>query len=262
MTLKRGSSGPDVLAWQSYLIGLGYKLTADGQFGVQTEDATKAFQRSRGLTADGIVGTDTLRATDASSPAPSSSASSPATTRLSAAGRKLIQRFEGLSLTAYRDATGYSIGYGHFGAQQGQTITQAEADRFFDADVARFEAAVAAATPRAEPHQFDAMVSLAYNVGAEAFSKSTVARRHNAGDELGAADAFLMWNQSDGKVLQVLEDRRERERAVYLHANYSGPIDGAGGAAPAAPSSPRGGGLAALLVLALGASAVVFFRWR
>lgn len=50
-TIKQGSSGSDVIAWQQ-LIG----VTADGKFGPATTTATKTWQKSHGLTADGIVG--------------------------------------------------------------------------------------------------------------------------------------------------------------------------------------------------------------
>lgn len=68
--LKRGSKGPDVTAWQTFLVKQGYTtVVVDGEFGVQTEDATRQFQRSRGLLADGVVGPDTLRASTTPSPA-------------------------------------------------------------------------------------------------------------------------------------------------------------------------------------------------
>lgn len=50
-TLRVGSTGPDVARWQS-LIG----VTADGIFGIATENATKRWQSSRGLASDGVVG--------------------------------------------------------------------------------------------------------------------------------------------------------------------------------------------------------------
>lgn len=136
--------------------------------------------------------------------------------RLSPEGRTLIKSFEGLSLTAYPDAHGYSIGYGHFGASPGDVITREEADRLFDQDVIKYEAAVSLKTPHASQQQFDAMVSLAYNIGTSGFADSTVARLHNAGDYMGAADAFRMWNKSQGAVHQGLVKRREKERTVYL----------------------------------------------
>lgn len=59
--------------------------------------------------------------------------------------------------------------------------------------------------------QFDALVSLAYSIGAGAFAGSTVVRRLNEGDYAGAADAVRMWNKSGGEVLQGLVNRRDAE---------------------------------------------------
>jgi hypothetical protein len=59
--LRRGSEGKDVERWQMFLVGQGHMRTsADGEFGPQTEKATKAFQRAQGLGSDGIVGPQTL----------------------------------------------------------------------------------------------------------------------------------------------------------------------------------------------------------
>jgi peptidoglycan L-alanyl-D-glutamate endopeptidase CwlK len=65
-TLKRGSSGPDVLTLQSTLKQLGFDPKGvDGIFGAGTEAAVKAFQQSKGLTPDGIVGPNTTAAMQA-----------------------------------------------------------------------------------------------------------------------------------------------------------------------------------------------------
>lgn len=66
-TVKRGSTGPDVVLCQEDLIYLGYDLSpygADGKFGAKTEAAVKAFQTSVGLPADGICGKKTWAALD------------------------------------------------------------------------------------------------------------------------------------------------------------------------------------------------------
>lgn len=159
--------------------------------------------------------------------------------KLSANGRRLIQQFEGLSLKAYRDADGYSIGYGHYGAKAGDVITREQAERLFDQDVIKYEAAVSFSAPKATQQQFDAMTSLAYNIGTAGFAKSTVVQRHAMGDYQGAADAFRMWNKSQGKVLPVLVNRREKERAVYLHGHgspYSVPTTSSAESLAAAPA--------------------------
>lgn len=65
--LQRGSSGPDVLTLQSTLKQLGFDPNGvDGTFGPGTEAAVIAFQKSKGLTADGKVGPNTMAALQAS----------------------------------------------------------------------------------------------------------------------------------------------------------------------------------------------------
>lgn len=60
--MKYGSKGANVALLQKQLIGQGYKLTADGDFGDSTEKAVLNFQKSAGLKADGLVGSATLQA--------------------------------------------------------------------------------------------------------------------------------------------------------------------------------------------------------
>lgn len=65
--LKRGSSGPDVLILQSTLKQLGFDPNGvDGVFGPGCEAAVIAFQQSKGLTPDGVVGPATMAALQAS----------------------------------------------------------------------------------------------------------------------------------------------------------------------------------------------------
>ena len=198
--------------------------------------------------------------------------------KLSEQGRRLLQGFEGLMLTAYRDPPIpdqaeqlWSIGYGHQlgkGPQwEGTTITRAEAERLFDQDVSTREAAVSlyAPTDAAHGHRFDAMVSLTYNIGVgkgtKGFVGSTVRRLHNAGDFAGAADAFRLWNKSGGAVNPVLVSRREKERTVYLHG-YGQTFTPPGPTSPAAPApvASSGSSTRALAGLALVALAVAFAR--
>jgi lysozyme len=137
----------------------------------------------------------------------------------------LITKYEGCRLTAYKDPSGvWTIGFGHTGpdVHEGDTITEERATELLRADLAQFEAVVEAETrdiPTTDD-QFGAMVSLAYNIGAEAFRDSSVLRLHRAGDTKGAADAFLLWNKirSNGTFVVVpgLTRRRMEERALYL----------------------------------------------
>jgi lysozyme len=143
---------------------------------------------------------------------------------VSAEGRTLIQQFEGLSLTAYLCPAGkWTIGYGHTeGVQPGDRITKAHADSLLAADLVSYVRAVddALGACAASQHEFDAMVSLAFNVGAGSFKGSTVLRLHRQGDHQGAARAFGMWNKAtvDGRLQEMpgLTRRRAAETAFYL----------------------------------------------
>lgn len=137
-------------------------------------------------------------------------------------GRALIERNEGCRLHTYRDVVGVlTIGYGCTGpaVHDGMTITQAEADKMLSDRLAHeFEPGVLRAIAGAPTtqNQFDAMVSLAFNIGLGAFARSTVCRKHHDGDHAGAAQAFLSWNKAGGRVLGTLLRRRNEERLLYL----------------------------------------------
>jgi peptidoglycan hydrolase-like protein with peptidoglycan-binding domain len=78
-TLKVGSHGSAVTELQKLLRSNGYSVSADGDFGAHTRDAVKSFQRSHGLSADGVVGPKTwsaLRSGGSGSIAPTTPSSS------------------------------------------------------------------------------------------------------------------------------------------------------------------------------------------
>ena len=56
---EQGDEGQEVSLIQAKLSTLGYDVSADGNFGEQTTIAVKAFQKDRGITADGVVGAQT-----------------------------------------------------------------------------------------------------------------------------------------------------------------------------------------------------------
>ena len=148
--------------------------------------------------------------------------------RTSKAGVDLIEKSEGLSLSAYPLAGQWLIGYGHAGAEPGETITGAEAERLLHNDLARTEAALAGLLPQdLNDNQFSALASLAYNLGVGSFRETLVYKRLMAGDRAGAADAFLYLDSAriDGemKELASLKARRTEERALFLT-----PVAGAG----------------------------------
>jgi lysozyme len=146
--------------------------------------------------------------------------------KTSSAGINLIHSFEKCRLAAYPDPGSvdghpWTIGWGSTGPdiKKGVVWTQQQADDRFVADLGRFERAVTelVAKSATTQHEFDALVSFAYNVGAgeRGLASSTLLRKHLAGDKVGAQAQFARWNKNDGKVMNGLTRRRAAEAALY-----------------------------------------------
>lgn len=168
-----------------------------------------------GVTVDGHAGGITKRAVEREL----TGVSTPAM-KISDAGLKLIKEFEGLELSAYPDpatkADPWTIGYGHTrGVKRGDRITQAQADAFLREDVAEFERSVNRLAPITTQGQFDALVSFAFNLGAANLEKSTLLKKHRAGDYSGASQEFVKWNKAAGRVMAGLTRRRLAEAELY-----------------------------------------------
>jgi GH24 family phage-related lysozyme (muramidase) len=149
---------------------------------------------------------------------------------LGPAGATLIRFFESCgkrmangTFAAYPDpATGnapWTIGWGSTGADitKGTVWTQAQCDARFAHDSAAFAARIAALIGTAPTcqHQFDALVALAYNIGAQNLAGSTLLARHKAGDHTGARTQFARWNRAGGVAMPGLTRRRAAEADLY-----------------------------------------------
>ena len=133
--------------------------------------------------------------------------------KTSSRGIALIKSFEGCVLTAYKCPSGiWTIGYGHTaGVMQGMSITQAQADAFLAEDIVRYEGYVNAKGLSLNQNQFDALVSFTYNCGP---GNLTTLIRNRTLKQI--ADALLLYNKGDGKILAGLVRRRQAERALFL----------------------------------------------
>ncbi|AMR58251.1 peptidoglycan hydrolase [Bacillus phage vB_BsuP-Goe1] len=141
---------------------------------------------------------------------------------ISQAGINLIKSFEGLRTKAYKAVPTekyYTVGYGHYGSdvRVDQAISEKDAEKLLYDDVQSFVDAVNKLLKvDVTQNQFDALVSFAYNVGVGALKSSTLLEYLNAGNFQKAADEFLKWNKSGGKVYGGLVKRREQERTLFL----------------------------------------------
>ncbi|MDE2096396.1 MAG: lysozyme [Patescibacteria group bacterium] len=139
--------------------------------------------------------------------------------RCNDAGLALIKRFEGCRLTAYPDAGGYSIGWGHHAPNiaQGMTWTQQEADAQLVADISEVESEMAHMIGAdLSDNQWSALVDLFYNVGAGKLKGTRTLALLNEGKFNAVADRLLLWNLVMGSPNMVLEARRKAERELFL----------------------------------------------
>ncbi|WP_420997589.1 lysozyme [Cupriavidus sp. 30B13] len=155
--------------------------------------------------------------------------------KTSAAGVGRIKMREGLRLEAYPDpgtkGAPWTIGYGHTGRDvyKGLRINEPQACSYLATDVADAEGVInRVVTVDLTQDQFDALVSFVLNVGAGAKGvkdgfvmlkngqPSTMLRKINANDLIGAASEFPKWNRAAGRVLPGLVARRASEQSQFL----------------------------------------------
>ena len=147
--------------------------------------------------------------------------------KISNKGIELIKEFEGFSSVAYLcPAKIPTIGYGNTfwedgrKVRLGEQISKTKALELLEYVANKDFAQKIYPLIKVEvnQNQFDAMVSLAYNIGVGAFSSSTLLRKVNAKDFIGASNEFLKWDKSGGKPLLGLTRRRQREKELFLRA--------------------------------------------
>lgn len=142
---------------------------------------------------------------------------------LSAAGINFIELLEGLKLKAYPDSKGLpTIGIGTTRypdgtkVKLGDTCTKAQAYEWFRFDIARFEAFVNRVIKvPLNQNQFDALVSLVYNIGETNFTASSVDDKLNAKQFDAALKTWLLYVNSGGKKIDGLVNRRQAEVKLF-----------------------------------------------
>ena len=141
-------------------------------------------------------------------------------------GLNLIKKFEGFSSKPYLcPANVPTIGYGNTFYEDGtkvtlqdNPITEERASELLEfianKNFGRF-VNVTVKVP-INQNQFDALVSFAYNLGNGSLQQSTLLKKINDSDYIGASEEFLKWNKSGGKVLSGLTKRRSAEQELFL----------------------------------------------
>ena len=158
---------------------------------------------------------------------------------LSARGRALLKRLEGIRLKPYDDQTGLAItqwlpgatiGVGHL-IDQGEWpkfssgINQQQAETLLAQDVTPYEREIRRVVTRSlSQNELDALVIFAFNIGRRAFSGSSVVRLLNNSKASSGypslESAWKAWNKSQGKVMQGLKNRRAAEWNLFDQGVY------------------------------------------
>jgi lysozyme len=131
----------------------------------------------------------------------------------------MIKGFEGFRAYPYTCPGGsLTIGYGTT-IKPGEytSITKEQGEALLRKSISGFERSVKNLVKvPLNQNQYDALVSFTYNVGAGALKRSTLLKKLNSGDYSGAADELLKFTKANGKVLEGLVRRREKERNLFL----------------------------------------------
>jgi lysozyme len=152
---------------------------------------------------------------------------------LSDAGLTFISAWESERDVAYQDQAGiWTIGFGHTGGDVSEDLTwtteQSLAALMDDTDVAQktVNVAIEGGNISTAQHEYDAMVSLAFNIGSRAFLNSSVCRFHRAGKHSLAGSAFLLWDKYhlDGKLTTSAGLKRRRQAEMQLYAGETAAV--------------------------------------
>ena len=152
--------------------------------------------------------------------------------RTSQAGLDVIKAFEGFRARSEALPNGrWIIGYGHMRrARKGIRISETEAEailREYDLPPVERYVMRCVLAPMSQ-NEFDALVSLAFNIGPKAFASSDVVAGINGGNRLEAAESFDHWRRAKiggrVQVVDALVRRRAAEKALFLNAPGRMPV--------------------------------------
>ncbi|MGH1414833.1 MAG: lysozyme [Pelagimonas sp.] len=140
-----------------------------------------------------------------------------------AAAAAVIAPWEGLRTKAYPDIVGvWTVCYGETnGVQPGDTHTPAECDAMLAQQVKAYADRLSECIDDNQEAQMPegmkaAVISWAYNVGTVAACRSTLVRKLNSGDMVGACNELPRWNRAGGRAIPGLSNRRAAEQKLCL----------------------------------------------
>jgi len=140
-------------------------------------------------------------------------------------GIRLIKHHEGIRNRPYRCAAGlWTVGVGHLigdgkslPESWNRTFSKEEIDGILKRDLKRFEHGILKMLPNVllRQHEFDALVSFAFNLGLGSFQRSTIRQALLRGDKKAAMESLIKYCRAGGKILKGLQIRRLDEKALF-----------------------------------------------
>lgn len=128
--------------------------------------------------------------------------------------------WEGTRYVPYEDIVGVlTVCHGYTGKDivRGKRYTDQECKAFLSKELIAHQADVIRCVNKPmTQNQVDAFTLFTYNVGGAAFCGSTLLKKFNQGDIVGACNGLLQWSYAGGKYIQGLNNRREFERKICL----------------------------------------------
>jgi lysozyme len=137
----------------------------------------------------------------------------------------MIANDEGYSSKPYRDINGvWTNGYGNATIDPTKVVSQKEAlsDLKQNISANAMQMAECIKVPVTQ-NQYDAYINLSYNIGYNAFCKSTIVKKLNIGDDIGSCNAIMLYTFVGGKDCKIKSNkcygivtRREYEKSLCL----------------------------------------------
>lgn len=141
-------------------------------------------------------------------------------TLVSAALVAVLSQLEGTRYVPYEDIVNvWTVCQGYAGKDviRNKVYTPAECKALTESQLAAKGAGVLrCATVALTQNEYDAYTLFSYNVGTAAFCGSSLLKKLNQGDHVGACNGLLAWDHAGGKQVPGLHKRREFERRICL----------------------------------------------
>lgn len=205
----------------------GFNLSLDGIAGINTYSCLIKFQKDNNLIVDGIVGSETREVLFKNS-SMDSSCSSSNRYNISQDGINFIAEYEDYYAAPYRglDSQNQTIGYGHVitSDENFDFLSEAEAKALLKNDLQNFIDSVNTMISglNLTQCQFDALISFAYNCGANALRYSTLLKDIKSGAAYETLkEDFLMWCNCNNERALGLYRRRYDEYEMYSKGDYT-----------------------------------------